>query len=559
MMDDETWMTAEMALEMGFVDSIDEEDADEDDSAKNFDLSKFRNSGNFLSRLKVEHLKRTGNIARFGVGNNVSNKVTLKDLQEAMAEPSPSSDGTEEQQTGQRDILIRNVIVREEIMDPKTKEGTPGAPASQDAAAQAAEIKRKADEMYSAKLKRDQEIDDIVLAVRKRDNKDFGDLAGKFKRDDKSADEFARVLVNSDDYKPFQVVGSGIEVLEPLDTLKGSPGFMLVTSEAYKALAAGVNRRGRGSIPQNTQQQLNIPYGIRDYMNGAWRRFLGAAAEPSSTGLTSIEKLPGIVELGVRPLMVKDLIAPGATTNTTIRYIREVSFTNYATSVAEGAAKPEALFEYAEVDAPVRKVAAYTKVTDELFADYLAIASYINQRLPYMVERTEEDQILNGDGNAPNITGILQTAGIQTEAKGGDTAADALYKALTKIRFTGFFEPDGFVIHPTDWQNLRLAKDNALQYYGGGPFTGAYGNSPLVQFDSIWGKPVAITPAISAGTALAGAFRLGAQYFQREGLTIEMTNSDQDDFIKNKMTIRCEERLALAVYRALAFCTITGL
>ena len=78
-------------------------------------------------------------------------------------------------------------------------------------------------------------------------------------------------------------------------------------------------------------------------------------------------------------------------------------------------------------------------------------------------------------------------------------------------------------------------------------------------FDSLWGKPCAITPAITAGTALVGAFKLGAQYFMRQGMTIDMTNSDQDDFIKNLMTIRAEERLALAVYRPLAFCTVTGI
>lgn len=555
LMDDETWMTSEEALENGFVDRIDKIDPDEDDDdeedAKNFDLTKFRNSANFLSRLKMEHLKRIGDNTRKVSGDTGPAKVTLEDLQEANANPQPSDGGSEERHAVGSGKVIRNIIVMKDEVKP------PAPPASPEAVE--ADIKKRADEMFKAELKRVQEIDDVVLAVRTRDKKDFGTLAARFKQEGKSANEFSRAIVSSDDFKKFEVVGSGVELIEPLDALRGSPGFAFVTSDGYKALADGVNKRGRGSIPQNTQRQIAVPYGIREYMNGAWRQFMNVAAEPSSSGLTSIEKLPGIVELGVRPLMVKDLIAPGATNNTTIRYIREVSFTNYATTVAEGAAKPEALFEYAEVDAPVRKIAAYTKVTDELFADYLAIASYINQRLPYMVERTEEDQILNGDGNSPNLTGILQTAGIQTEAKGGDTVADAIYKAMTKIRFTGFFEPDGLVMHPTDWQNLRLLKDGNNQYYGGGPFTGAYGASPLVQFDSIWGKPVAITPAISAGTALVGAFRLGAQYFQREGLTIEMTNSDQDDFIKNKMTIRCEERLALAVYRALAFCTVTGL
>jgi HK97 family phage major capsid protein len=535
LMDDETYMDAEEAVENGFAGKVD--DFESDEGMENMNLSRFMNSAQFLKRPEVAQLLSKGGNQR----------------QEQAGKPEPAAEGAQNSRETSRKTI--GVVIRNE-MKPETQ-NAPAAPADPEAVEKQA--KAMADKLYAERLKSDQEIDDIVIAVRGRDKKDFGDLAAKFKRDQKTPDEFARAIATSDDFKEFEVIGAGIEVIEPLDNLKGSPGFCFVTSEAYKALAENIRNRGRGSSPKNLLERVDLPITVRDYMNGAVRQAMNVAGEPTSAGLTSIEKFPGMIQLGVRPLMVKDLIAPGATTNTTIRYIREVSFTNYATTVAEGAAKPEALFEYAEVDAPVRKIAAYTKVTDELFADYLAVASYINQRLPYMVERTEEDQILNGDGIAPNLTGILQTAGIQTQAKGADSAADAIYKAMTKIRFTGFFEPDGIVIHPNDFQDIRLLKDGNNQYYGGGPFTGAYGNSPLVQFDSLWGKPCAITPAITEGTALVGAFRLGAQYFQRQGLTIEMTNSDQDDFIKNRMTIRCEERLALAVYRALAFCTVTGI
>jgi HK97 family phage major capsid protein len=291
-------------------------------------------------------------------------------------------------------------------------------------------------------------------------------------------------------------------------------------------------------------------------------RFMNAQL---STGLTSIEKLPGVVGIGTRPLTVKDLIASGATTSTVVRYIQETVFTNTVATVGEGAAKPEQVFAFNEVDANVKKIAAWTKMSEELYADFLAVASFINQRLPYLVERVEEDQLLNGDGVGNNLVGILNTVGIQTQAKSTDTAADAIFKAMTKVRWAnmtsaqGGFEPDGIVMHPTDWQNIRLSKDTAGQYFGGGPFTGAYGSAGLIQFEMLWGKPVSVTPAIAAGKALVGAFRLGAQWFQRQGVTVETTNTDQDDFIKNLMTIRAESRLALAVYRPVTFCTVTGL
>jgi HK97 family phage major capsid protein len=106
---------------------------------------------------------------------------------------------------------------------------------------------------------------------------------------------------------------------------------------------------------------------------------------------------------------------------------------------------------------------------------------------------------------------------------------------------------------------MRLAKDDNNQYYGGGPFSGPYGNGAYANAERYWGLPVVVTTAITSGTALVGAFKLGAQIWDREGITVDATNSDQDDFTFNRMAIRVEERLALAIYRPNAFCKVTGI
>lgn len=429
------------------------------------------------------------------------------------------------------------------------------------------EVKKQAVALYKAKTARDAAIDGLVIRVRNRDKKDFGVLATKLKAEDKTVEEFAMAIADSDEFKPFNVAGLDaegnpknheIQVLGVRGLPVGSVGEQFVASADYRAMRdsfkAGSKKRGS----QIAETMLNAVGNAIDAM--------GIQNVNTSTGLTSIQKLPGVVELAVRPLMVKDLIAPGATDSTTIRYIRETVFANGAGMVAQGAAKPAATFTFEEVDAAVKKIAVYTKISDELWADFLAVASFINARLPYMVARKEEDQLLTGDGTGNNLTGILSTAGIQTQAKGADTAVDAIYKAMTKVRWgdlagaaTGGYEPDAIIIHPTDWEAIRLTKDANNQYFGGGPFTGAYGNGAPVQFEVLWGKPVCVTPAITENTALVGSFRLASQYFQRMGMAIETTNTDQDDFIKNLLTIRAETRLALAVYRPLGFCTVTGI
>lgn len=322
-----------------------------------------------------------------------------------------------------------------------------------------------------------------------------------------------------------------------------SVGDYVVNSDAYKKFCKASGQR---SI------SMDIPMG-----------FTRTTGDPATTtGLTSIDKQPGIVTLGVMPPRVADLMTQTPTNNTTIRYISENSLTNAATAVAENGSLPEATWDLVETDAAVKKIGVIGRVTDEFFQDYDATRDYINNRLAYMVGIKEDNALLNADASANQIKGILQFTGIQTQAQAADTVPDAIFKAITKIRTLGFFEPDAIVMNPTDLQNLRLMKDKSGQYFYGGPFTGSYGTPGGAGGSfmlSIWGLPVVWTTSIAAGTCLVGAFRLGAQIFRKLGLTIETTNSDASDFQFNRIAIRAQTRLTLAVYRPLGFCTVTGL
>ena len=325
------------------------------------------------------------------------------------------------------------------------------------------------------------------------------------------------------------------EAAQPLDL-----GDAFTRSEGYKA------NRGDG----RKQFSVEFPFvSVR------------ATATLSGLNITAHDRQPGLVQLDQQRLTIADLLAPGTTSLNSIKYLRETSYINSATAVAEGALKPEATWALSEVDAPVKKVAITSKVTDELFNDQPSVMSYINGRMRFMVEEAEEDQILNGTGVGANLTGILNTAGIQTQAKGVDSAVDAIFKAIMDKVFTiGRAQASGIVMHPTNWSAIRLLKDANNQYYGGGPFTGAYGNPGSgVMFEMLWGLPVVVTTRIAAGTALVGDFRRNAQIFRRQGITIDSTNSNEDDFKKNLIALRAEERFALAVYRPPAFASVTGL
>lgn len=273
---------------------------------------------------------------------------------------------------------------------------------------------------------------------------------------------------------------------------------------------------------------------------------------------------PGILPILFRRLTVADLMPNSSTNAASVTYFEEATATNAADTVSEGSAKPESTLAFNQVNEPVRKIATILPVTDEMLEDVQQIRGYIDNRLRLFVQLAEEAQLLSGSGDAPDISGILDRSGVQTQAVGSETYfkdAIAIFKAMTKVRANisngAGLEPDGLVIHPNDWQDVRLESDANGQFSGGGPFTGQYGNGQVAE-SPYWGLRVVVTPAITEGTALVGAFASAAQVFRRSGLTVEATNSHDDWFAYNKTAIRAEERLALAVYRPAAFCTVTG-
>ena len=262
---------------------------------------------------------------------------------------------------------------------------------------------------------------------------------------------------------------------------------------------------------------------------------------------------PGILPLLFKRLVVADLISSGTTDSNLISFMKETTFTNAAATVAEAADKPESTLIFDAATSAVRKIAHWLPVTDEMLEDVSQIRSYIDARLRLGVELKEEDQLLNSDGIAPNILGLMSLPGLTAaQARGADTNADAIFKQITTIATTVFVQPTGIVMNPANWQTVQLTKNAAGNYLGNGPWTSA-------QPTTLWGLPVAVTPSIVANTALVGDYRGSAQVFRKGGIRVEASNSHSDFFIKNLTAIRAEERLALAVYREAAFGKVTGL
>jgi HK97 family phage major capsid protein len=337
-----------------------------------------------------------------------------------------------------------------------------------------------------------------------------------------------------------------------------SLGDAFVKSEGYQALMAGMKNGSLGGRWSTGAVELDFD------AKATVTTTASPVIQPDNNGMAV-----GAAAVALRQLTVADLLMQGSTNSGTVRYLQETTNTNAAAAVAEGDAKPESTITFTQVDEPVRNVATFLPVSDEMLEDEAQIRSYLENRLRLFVQHAEEDQLLNGSGTAPNIRGLLARVGIQTgtraalgtsagETAAASTIAGALYQAITNVRVNALVEPDAVVMHPTNWAAFKLAKDANGQYYGGGPFVGPYGVNGIAG-EEAWGLRVVVTSRIAANTALVGAFGTMAQVFYRNGLTVEASNSHSDFFQKNLTALRAERRLALAVYRPQAFHAITAL
>lgn len=262
-----------------------------------------------------------------------------------------------------------------------------------------------------------------------------------------------------------------------------------------------------------------------------------------------------------RRLVVADLMGAGSVSGNAITYPVFGALEGGSGFIAEGGAKPQMHVGDPDwkTDA-LGEVAGWFKITDDMAEDLAYVVSEIEGTARYDLLTKEEQALLSGNGSAPNLQGILSRTGVQTEtaeaAVGGADNADALFRAMTKVQTATGFSADGIAINPTDYQALRLSRDNNGQYYGGGYFAGQYGNGSILEQPPLWGLRTVVTAAVPAGTAVVGAWEI-AKVFRKGGLRVESTNSHVDDFTNDKITIRLRERLGLQVKYPSAFVNVT--
>lgn len=302
-------------------------------------------------------------------------------------------------------------------------------------------------------------------------------------------------------------------------------GKVVISSEALKNFSASVEGGKRVNIPVNA-----------------------ALLSPDvADGVVEPQRLPGIDTAPKQRLFIRDLIAPGRTGAPAIFWVQQTGFTNAAKVVAEGTTKPYSSIEFATKITAVTTIAHMFKASKQILDDFAQLQSTIDAEMRYGLKYVEEQEILFGDGTGVHLHGIVPQAtafdpAFTVEQQNG---IDDLRLAMLQAQLARF-PASGHVLHFIDWAKIELTKDTLGRYILANP-------SALIG-PTLWGLPVVATEeAAFQGKFLTGAFNAAAQLFDREDANVVISTENADDFEKNMISIRCEERLALAVKRPEAF------
>lgn len=260
-----------------------------------------------------------------------------------------------------------------------------------------------------------------------------------------------------------------------------------------------------------------------------------------SDAIVAPNRLSGVVDGAYRNLLVASAIPQGNTSSNAIEYTRENVFTNNAAETAEGGAKPESAVTYTLESAPVATIAHWIKLSKQVMDDAPQIASHVDGRMRYGVAYRLDSQIINGTGVGSNMGGLLKSGNHTVFTPAASTLAlENVRKAITTVKLADYL-PTAIMLNPADCETMDLDKATDGHFRTADPRTGA----PM----TLWGLPIVESNAIPAGKFLVGAFDMAVQLWNRQGITVDLSESDDTNFQSNLVTLRAESRHALTVYR----------
>lgn len=277
-----------------------------------------------------------------------------------------------------------------------------------------------------------------------------------------------------------------------------------------------------------------------------------AAVGRSTPGILVPTRVPGIIPAARRALRLRDILPVGPCTGDAIEFVKENAFTNAASPQVEASDKAESALTFTIAHEHVHTIAHWIPASRQVLDDFGELQRYVENTLMYGLKLKEETEILSGDALGDHLNGLITqaTAYAGTYVAASDTAIDLINHCITEMEVANE-RPDFLVLNPVDFREIMGTKTNE-----GGANLGMYimgsPSGPYIQVPTIWGLPTVVSNSITAGKFLMGDSRM-AKIFDRMQARVDVSSEYHDYFVKNLVAIRCEERIALAVFRTTAF------
>jgi len=268
------------------------------------------------------------------------------------------------------------------------------------------------------------------------------------------------------------------------------------------------------------------------------------AGNVSGGNVPQAQRLEGINDIAEREAKSYALFPKLRTAANTIEWVYETGQDGTIDGTAEGAAKDQIDNDFVVTSVALVKRAAYFKVSTEMLDDVSFMEGWLRNKLIVRLFLDVDNQVLNGNGTAPNLKGVIDyatafAAGTFANAVDSANDADSLVVAANQIRLANHNGALTIMMHPSDVAALKLVKLSASdkRYVERLMMVGSQ--------MSLDGIPIIENTNITAGDFLIGDFAKGT-IVEKSGIEIEI-GLDGNDFTKNMRTILAEWRGQLFV------------
>lgn len=278
---------------------------------------------------------------------------------------------------------------------------------------------------------------------------------------------------------------------------------------------------------------------------------------PASGGsLVDPDYQDDIVAPPLRTPSIVNLLNVVPTSKDSIEYVRQSAETsNAAPQAGQGAALAESSMAFTLETEAVETLGHYIMASVQILDDAPRLQAFVNGRMRRLTQIALENQVLTGDGTSQNLNGLLPNAStydaaLENIVGGAASDLDKIRLAMLQLQQKEFV-PSGIVLPPVNWAAIEMTKTSEGAYI--------FVNPQNATTPRLWGLPVVGTTAMTSTEGLVADFQEFATYYDRQGLTVQLSTEDRDNFIKLLVTIRAILRGTLAVEQPNAGVHITSL